>query len=61
MNNTQQQHCCITYKTGMVIIQGEDRAIHTQANIIIRRFASSALHYAITKDSVDRVVLQVYH
>ena len=61
MNNTQHQHCCITYKTGTVIIQGEHTAIHAQANIIIRRFALSALHYAITKDTDDKVVLQVYH
>ena len=61
MNSAQTQNCCITYKTGMVIIQGEHHAIHTQANIIIRRFALSALHYGITQDDHNKVVLQVYH
>ena len=61
MNNTQTQNCSITYKTGMVIIRGEYDAIHTQANVIIRRYALSAFHYGITKDSHDKVILQVRH
>ena len=61
MAQTTTQTYSITYKTGTVIIRGESEAIHAQAAIIIRRYALSALHYGISKDSHDRVVLQVRH
>ena len=61
MDQVETQNCSITYKTAMVIIRGENRAIHAQANIIIRRFALSAVHYGITRDSNHTVVLKACH
>ncbi len=41
----------------MIVLSGEMRVIHTEADKILRRFAYSAKPYEVQTDTADRIVL----
>lgn len=54
---SKDSSCTIQYDTDMIVLSGEMRVIHVEADRILRRFAYSAKPYDVQTDTADRIVL----